>query len=235
LLLCAALTIRGENQTEKKANFSFFFGCYFQPKFKLTNNNTFLETKHFRERKWRKHKMLNRKNKRLFAASILLSTFAVFACVAFDYPIAQASGGNDCETKQCRQDLARARAATAKYHNFDQAVADGFVQVSPCVEVPGLGGMGYHYLNFARFDTNVDPSEPELLLYMPNKNGKMQLVAVEYAAVYTGSNPAPVLFGQTMEGPVSHGGPLQYELHAWIWKNNPEGMFEPFNPSISCP
>ena len=26
-----------------------------------------------------------------------------------------------------------------------------------------------------------------------------------------------------------------YILHAWIWKNNPAGMFEDWNPKVSCP
>jgi len=25
-----------------------------------------------------------------------------------------------------------------------------------------------------------------------------------------------------------------YELHAWIWKNNPSGVFYEWNPKVSC-
>lgn len=165
--------------------------------------------------------------------SILLAIIVAAAMTAPDRALAQSAG--ECETSQCRKDLAQARAATAKYHDFSVALAEGFVPVSPCVSLPGLGAMGIHFLNFSRFDTNVSPSEPEVLLYLPDADGEMRLVGLEYVAVYTGSNPPPVLFGQTMEGPVSHGGPLQYELHVWAWRHNPSGLFAPFNPKLSCP
>jgi len=31
-----------------------------------------------------------------------------------------------------------------------------------------------------------------------------------------------------------YGLPPFYELHAWIWQNNPDGMFKDWNPSGSC-
>jgi len=42
--------------------------------------------------------------------------------------------------------LAEVRAATARYHDLDAALADGYIPVSPCVAEAGLGGMGYHFL-----------------------------------------------------------------------------------------
>jgi hypothetical protein len=26
-----------------------------------------------------------------------------------------------------------------------------------------------------------------------------------------------------------------YDLHVWLWKDNPEGMFTPTNPAVTCP
>jgi hypothetical protein len=26
-----------------------------------------------------------------------------------------------------------------------------------------------------------------------------------------------------------------YILHAWIWQHNPAGMFEDWNPTVTCP
>jgi hypothetical protein len=52
----------------------------------------------------------------------------------------------------------------------------------------------------------------------------------------THSSP-PSLFGQTFNftpAPNRYGLPAFYSLHAWIWKNNPEGMFAMWNPDISC-
>jgi hypothetical protein len=28
--------------------------------------------------------------------------------------------------------------------------------------------------------------------------------------------------------------PVHYDLHVWIWKANPSGLFAPFNPALSC-
>jgi len=32
------------------------------------------------------------------------------------------------------------------------------------------------------------------------------------------------------------GGPPfpHYQLHVWVWKNNPNGMYFPFNPKVQC-
>jgi hypothetical protein len=31
-----------------------------------------------------------------------------------------------------------------------------------------------------------------------------------------------------------YGLPDFYELHAWIWKGNPRGVFDDWNPTVSC-
>lgn len=137
--------------------------------------------------------------------------------------------------------LAGTRAATARYHDVDRAVADGYAPTGGCVAVPGLGGMGVHYVNVPLLlDPTLDPERPEVLVYEPQKNGRMRLVATEwlaFAAAYP--NGAPSLFGQTLENgpplPGPGGAPVpSYALHAWIWKHNPSGVFAAFNPRVSC-
>jgi hypothetical protein len=47
----------------------------------------------------------------------------------------------------------------------------------------------------------------------------------------------PSLFGQrfTLIPLMNrYGLPPFYELHAWIWNNNPSGMFNDWNPRVSC-
>src|SRR5262245_2352942 len=62
--------------------------------------------------------------------------------------------------------LAQVRRATAKYHDVNVALADGFIQTPACVASPD-GGMGIHFINPARL---MDPAEnilePEVLLYV---------------------------------------------------------------------
>jgi hypothetical protein len=153
---------------------------------------------------------------------------------------------------QCQQDLAKTAAATARYHQEESALADGFITTQECLSVPNLGAMGVHYINPVRaMDLDVNANEPELLLYEPTKNGRMRLVGVEYfvpvlvngqlwfgnEAPTTVDNAAPQLFGQTFDGPMAGhepGMPWHYDLHVWVWRNNPSGLFAQFNPKVQC-
>jgi hypothetical protein len=36
------------------------------------------------------------------------------------------------------------------------------------------------------------------------------------------------------EADEAHGFEPHYELHFWLYKKNPSGMFSPFNPDVSC-
>ena len=140
-----------------------------------------------------------------------------------------------CETRGCRKALASARAATAKYHDYQTALDDGYVPTGPCVALPNGWAMGFHHTKFSFVDFNVDETEPEVLIYLPNADGEMQLVALEYIVPFTGSNPAPSLFdGRVFEGPNTVPFP-SYALHVWAWRNNPLGVFADFNPKLSCP
>ena len=50
------------------------------------------------------------------------------------------------------------------------------------------------------------------------------------------SNP-PQLFGRTFSAiPAGnrYGRPDFYELHVWVWKGNPRGVFDDWNPTVSC-
>lgn len=157
---------------------------------------------------------------------------------------------------QALRELAHARQATAKYHNEANALADGYVSTVECVEVPGLGGMGVHYINFGLFgDLSANGQYPEVLLYAPDGD-HMRLVGVEYVVTALAKtsvgpvpwfdptpppdgffNAAPTLFTQSFNGPMpghGPGEPWHYDLHAWIWQGNPAGIFTDFNPHVSC-
>ncbi|MCA1613401.1 MAG: hypothetical protein LC800_04425 [Acidobacteria bacterium] len=164
--------------------------------------------------------------------------------------------GADCQGR-CLEGLDDARAGTARYHREEFALADGFFSTVQCVAVPALGGMGVHYVNPQRLmDTQIVAGEPEVLLYEPQADGTNRLVGVEYIAPvlvtgpngpqpYFGQTPpvaplnaAPVLFGRAFDGPMpghGPGEPWHYDLHVWVWRHNPAGMFAPFNPRVSCP
>ena len=146
--------------------------------------------------------------------------------------------------------LSSARAGTAAFHRLAAATAAGYG--GPLVDVNGIsciddpaGGMGVHYVRGDLVgDGEVSAATPEALVYEPQANGRMRLVAVEYVvlksaweAKHGAGAPAPSLFGRSFEFVPAgnrYGLPDFYELHAWIWKHNPSGMFEDWNPTVSC-
>jgi hypothetical protein len=135
--------------------------------------------------------------------------------------------------------LADLRAATVKYHDIEMAIENGFEQGSGCVSTPD-GGMGFHYVNFAIVDGNYDPTMPEALLYEMAKNGKMKLVGVEFVIVkdaWDTENDVIPNFGMQEFDIAFAPIPLpfdNYQLHAWVWKNNPSGIFSKYNPKVVC-
>ena len=192
--------------------------------------------------------------KRSALAVALLALFAVgLSLTPFFKAVVQASPSGDCPD-DCQEQLTEARAATAQYHNENKALADGFFSTFDCVSVPGLGAMGVHYVNPARsMDISVTASQPETLLYIRQDDGTMRLVGLEYVAPVLSNgipwfggpnnpppvidNAAPVLFGRTFDGPMPGHEPSQpwhYDLHVWAWRDNPRGMFFPFNSKLTC-
>lgn len=135
-----------------------------------------------------------------------------------------------------KSELAEVRAATARFQRVDSAMAAGWDFIaSDCVADPDLGGMGFHYVNESLMDLTVTPTQPEVLVYAPGPNGKLKLVAVEYmvpAEPWDAANSTP----PTALGRAMHLNPHlgAYVLHAWIWQNNPSGMYEDWNPNVSC-
>ncbi len=140
-------------------------------------------------------------------------------------------------------ELARARAGSAPYRSLERALADGFVPLSPCVE-EAPGGMGFHYGHPERLTLlDPDPSRPEIMLYAPTGDGRLELVGVEFmvnadAWHAAGNAEAPSVAGMSYFDPNPHhpdpAVAASYTLHVWNWKENPDGMFAPFNPDVSC-
>ena len=126
-----------------------------------------------------------------------------------------------------QQELARVRAATAKYHDINKAIADGYADIN--LYVPH---MGWHYLNSTQLDGTFDMEKPELLVYANSPNGGLQLVAVEYAVPLSLSPDPPEGFtGDQDVWDVNTDFQL-WTLHCWVWYNNPDGIFAEYNPRV---
>jgi hypothetical protein len=145
-------------------------------------------------------------------------------------------------------DAALARQGTAAYHDPTVITGDSDwfqlydLQNITCIDNPA-GGMGIHFVNGARVgDAAERASEPEAVIYEPTADGELRLVAVEYVVTKeawedAGNTDVPRLFNTDFEFVPAgnrYGLPDFYELHAWIWKHNPAGLNEDWNPRVTC-
>lgn len=159
----------------------------------------------------------------------------------FGLSLAMAGGG--LATAAGQADVAAVRQATVKYHDLDAALTDGYVLFYVCTEQPGVGTMGQHFVKLPLVgDPAIDPLQPEVLVYAPKRNGEYKLVALEYvtiAALWEEAfgSATPTVLGQDLEFRAAgnrYGLPDFYEKHVWLWQGNPRGLFEDWNPSITC-
>lgn len=146
--------------------------------------------------------------------------------------------------------LMNARAALAKYEDPVVAVADGFLSTLVCMDFPKggkdgdvvftPGAMGVHFLNLGNIGPTIDTLKPQVLIYEP-VGDKLRLVAAEWfvpADLVKGERPR--IFGKELIGPMDGHAPIMpaglrhYDLHVWLWKDNPAGIFNATNPSVKC-
>ena len=147
-------------------------------------------------------------------------------------------------------ELETLRSALEKYHDPYVAVRDGYYSTVGCVHYPQpggagrvpypAGGMGIHFLNRQLIGPVPDPMRPPILVYEPDGD-TLRLVAAEWLVpLATGIKERPAVFGQPFDGPMEGHEPLMpralhhYDLHVWLWKENPAGLFSPTNPRVTC-
>ena len=142
------------------------------------------------------------------------------------------------------------RAALQKYQDPYAAVFDGYFSSVACVDIarPGApghvpyqpGGMGIHFLNMSVVGPVPDPAHPSVLIYEPD-GAKLRLVAAEwFIPLATGVKGRPQLLHMAFDGPMEGHMPLMpmelhhWDLHVWLFKHNPRGMFNATNPNVKC-
>ena len=146
-------------------------------------------------------------------------------------------------------DIDAMRKALAKYEDPYVAVRDLYLSTVGCVHYDGStmeghlnyakGAMGVHFVNLT-IQGPPDPTKPNVLIYEPLGQGKLKLVAAEWLVPLAVAKERPMLLGQPFQGPMEGHEPLipqgfhHYDLHAWLFKDNPLGMFVPTNPNVTC-
>ena len=160
------------------------------------------------------------------------------------------------------------RASTMKYTDIKIALSEGYMLPAEHCMVANdegqprqLGAMGLHFIRpdllkptqtAPRVDgvgTHADFNQPGVLIYEPQADGSMELVAIEnlvwVKAWEAAGNTAPPSYNGydyylMIDNPATpnvdeaHGFEPHYELHWWMYRENPNGQFAPFNPAVTC-
>jgi hypothetical protein len=182
---------------------------------------------------------------------VLSGALALLASLVSAAPAAAAGHGG----ARPWRDLASAYAGTARYHHLPFASRDGYsafpegMPLHECIDedldlddIDGKPAMGVHWVNGALLDDQLDAAHPEVLVFEPRPGGRLRLVALEYVVFESAwgspeDTDPPELFGRPLQyvpAPNRYDLPAFYELHAWIWKFNPDGAFANMNPRVDC-
>jgi hypothetical protein len=160
------------------------------------------------------------------------------------------------------------RQATDRFRDVNVALEEGYLpdpnNSCETADKMGLpreaGAMGIHYfrpdlLGITETEprvngtgTHTDFLTPAILIYEPQADGSLELVAVEnltfMKAWYDAGNAAPpsfhgVPYDRMVDDPSTeldeaHHFEPHYDRHVWIYRENPNGVFTPFNPAVTC-
>ncbi len=195
------------------------------------------------------------------SAAVLALALTVSACSSLPPGSAAAAGAEPT--------LDELRAATARFRDVKVALAEGYVpdpaNICDTAEMMGrpaaLGAMGIHYFRpdllgitgppNPRVDgtgTHTDFRRPAVLIYEPQQDGSLALVAVEnlvfVKAWEAAGNRRPpsyqgVAYDHMADDPATpldeaHHFEPHYDRHVWIHRDNPNGVFAQYNPNVTC-
>jgi hypothetical protein len=165
--------------------------------------------------------------------------------------------------------LDEVRQATERFRDVKVALAEGYIRdpmnLCDTAEMMGrpasLGAMGIHYFRPDLLGITAPPSprvngtgihtdfrKPSILIYEPQADGSLTLVAVEnlvFAASWraAGHKTPPSFHGVKWDSMVddpkttvdeAHMFEPHFDRHVWLYRDNPNGTFAQFNPTVSC-
>ena len=164
-----------------------------------------------------------------FRPSILVAAFLA-ACAG------RSAVSTDAQSDRVSADIARLKTATRSFHQLDSAVAAGYPRtVADCLVHEHHGAMGYHHLNRNNLTRNIEIEKPQILLYERMPDSSYKLNGVEFILPYRlwpRDSAAPKLLGQTLH---QEDNLKFWYLHAWVWRDNSNGVFANFHPDVKCP
>ena len=195
--------------------------------------------------------------------SLAMAGMVLAACTTASKPESPGSPGPGEPT------LAEVRTATERFRDVNIALAEGYIRdpsdICETADMMGRpvsdGAMGVHYFRpdllgitappSPRVDgngTHIDFRVPAILIYEPQSDGSMELVAVEnlaFSSAWSASGHAspPSFYGVPFDNMVddpatatdeAHMFMPHYDRHVWLYRENPNGIFKSFNPAVTC-
>ena len=192
----------------------------------------------------------------------IIGTAALAVVMGICAPAATASGDSEPSLDEVRQ-------LTSKYRDVKIALADGYIRdpanMCETADMMGrpkeLGAMGIHYFRpdllgitappnprVSGNGTHTDFRKPAILIYEPQADGSLELVAVENlvfdkAWQAAGKGDFPSFHGAPYNAMAddastatdeAHMFEPHHDLHVWLYRENPSGMFAQFNPRVNC-
>jgi hypothetical protein len=147
--------------------------------------------------------------------------------------------------------ISAVRKALDKYKDPVAAVRDGYYSTVGCVDFPAggtehgsmeykPGAMGVHFINMGLVGPKLDSTKPQVLLYEP-VGDKLVLTGAEWFVPTDLAKTPPTILGHQLMGPMEGHAPIMpaelhhWDLHVWLWKDNPNGMFSATNSAVKCP
>lgn len=201
-----------------------------------------------------------------FTAATIIGTGAIVAC-----PVHREAERIDASSspKSGEPSLAEIRRATERFRDVKIALAEGYIRdpsnTCETAEMMGklrdLGAMGIHYFRpdllgissppnprVNGVGTHTDFRKPAILIYEPQANGSVELVAVEnlvfaksWKEAGRGAPPTfhGVAFDTMTDDPATaldeaHNFEPHHDRHVWLYRENPNGVFAQYNPRVSC-
>lgn len=165
--------------------------------------------------------------------------------------------------------LDEVRTLTARFKDVNVALAEGYLRdpgnMCESADMMGRpatdGAMGIHYFRpdllgitappsprVTGVGTHTDFRRPGILIYEPQADGSLVLVAVEnlvFADAWkaAGHSAPPTFHGLAYDAMTddpntpldeAHMFAPHFDRHVWIHRDNPNGVFAQFNPTVSC-
>ena len=163
--------------------------------------------------------------------------------------------------------LAEVKQATSRFQDVEVALKEGYIadpmNLCDTADMMGRpasdGAMGIHFFRpdllaitateprVNGVGVHTDFLNPAILIYEPQADGTLELVAVEnlvFKASWDSLGAEPPSFlgvpydlmadDASTEIDEAHMFEPHYDRHVWIYRENPNGVFAQFNPDVSC-